>query len=207
MMSNRRANWVWTCALVLAISGCSPNPATPLPDLSTVTAPASPTVAAPSPTPAPSTPAPGPAPASGAALGPYTGPCTIVDGRADLRCTPGAHNPDVTEQTLDTTICKPGWTATVRPPSSYTTALKNDQKIRYGLGEMSNTVIEEDHLIPLSLGGAVADPRNLWPEPRNGPRGAQVKNNMANDLHRAVCTRAIRLPDARAAMLQNWTHP
>jgi hypothetical protein len=130
-----------------------------------------------------------------------------VDGRADLRCTPGAHNPDVTEQTLDTTICKPNWTKTVRPPSAYTTNLKNQQKARYGLGTVPNAELEEDHLIPLSLGGSPADPRNLWPEPRSGPRGAQAKNNMANDLHRAVCTRAIRLPDARAAMMQNWTHP
>jgi hypothetical protein len=194
MMSNRRANWLWTVALLVAIAltGCSPNPPTPLPDLGAV-APASPAPRAPvilTPTNAP-----------------YTGPCAVINGRADLRCTPGAHNPAVTESTLDTTICKPGWTKTVRPPSSYTTKLKDEQKVRYGLGSVPNAELEEDHLIPLSLGGAVADPRNLWPEPRSGPRGAQAKNNMANDLHRAVCTRAIRLPDARAAMLQDWTHP
>jgi hypothetical protein len=38
--------------------------------------------------------------------------------------TPGATNPDVTQDTISTTICVPGWTKTVRPPISYTNPLK-----------------------------------------------------------------------------------
>ena len=46
--------------------------------------------------------------------------------------TPGALNPDVTQATIRSTICVRGWTTTVRPPSSYTSALKIEQLPRYG---------------------------------------------------------------------------
>jgi hypothetical protein len=54
----------------------------------------------------------GAAPAAGAA----TQQCRIDAGRADASCTPGAFDPDVTQSTIDQTICVSGWTATVRPP-------------------------------------------------------------------------------------------
>ncbi|MFF3517985.1 hypothetical protein [Streptomyces sp. NPDC002573] len=39
-------------------------------------------------------------------------------------CTPGAYNPDVTQSNIHSTICVSGWSATVRPPTSYTNPLK-----------------------------------------------------------------------------------
>lgn len=38
----------------------------------------------------------------------------------DPQLTPGVTNPDVTQATIDKTICVPGWTKTIRPPASYT---------------------------------------------------------------------------------------
>jgi hypothetical protein len=38
--------------------------------------------------------------------------------------TPGALNPEVTQETIGTTICVRGWTRKVRPPPAYTHALK-----------------------------------------------------------------------------------
>src|SRR5256885_9038407 len=84
--------------------------------------------------------------------------CTIVAGKADFDCTPGVFNPDVTQSTIGSTICVSGWTATIRPPSSYTTNLKNQQKIIYGEADIPNSDLEEDHLVPLELGGAPRDP-------------------------------------------------
>jgi hypothetical protein len=55
---------------------------------------------------------------------PAAGSCHVVDGRADVRCTPGAINPDVTQATIGKTICVPGWTAKIRPPVAYTNLLK-----------------------------------------------------------------------------------
>src|SRR3712207_3940055 len=52
---------------------------------------------------------------------------------ADRAHTPGALNPDVTQATIGSTICVRGWTRTIRPPSSYTSALKVEQLAEYGL--------------------------------------------------------------------------
>ncbi len=85
--------------------------------------------------------------------------------------TPGSLNPDVTQETIGSTICVHGWTATVRPPTSYTSALKLRQMPEYGeTGPTS--AYQEDHLISLELGGNPTDPGNLWPEPY--PRAAEV---------------------------------
>src|SRR3984893_11842266 len=41
---------------------------------------------------------------------------------------PGSTNPDVTPENIDDNICKKGWTTkSIRPPASYTTALKRVQ--------------------------------------------------------------------------------
>src|ERR1700751_1081179 len=47
-----------------------------------------------------------------------------LDVLPDPPCTPGATNPTVTQATIHQTICTSGWTATVRPPESYTEQLK-----------------------------------------------------------------------------------
>ncbi|MFG2935874.1 hypothetical protein [Streptomyces sp. NPDC048282] len=66
----------------------------------------------------------------------------------DPSCQPGDFNPDVTQSTIDSTICVSGWTATVRPSSSYTTALKKKQIVEYGYTDTSTSDYEEDHLRP-----------------------------------------------------------
>src|SRR5579862_4356429 len=64
--------------------------------------------------------------------------------------TPGVTNPDVTQANIGSTICVRGWTATVRPPADYTTALKERQLREYGLGGPLSAY-QEDHLISLEL--------------------------------------------------------
>ena len=39
--------------------------------------------------------------------------------------------PEVKQSTIKKTICKSGWTATIRPPVSYTNALKIKQMVLY----------------------------------------------------------------------------
>ena len=108
--------------------------------------------------------------------------------------TPGALNPDVTQETIRTTICVHGWTRTVRPPSSYTSALKAEQLRRFGL-RGPPSAYQEDHRISLELGGDPTDPHNLWPEPY--PRAAQV-DRIENELNDAVCSGALSLAEAQA---------
>jgi hypothetical protein len=66
----------------------------------------------------------------------------------------------VRQSTIKRTICKSGWTKTLRPSTSYTDALKIQQMVLYGeTGAPSE--YEEDHFIPLELGGAPKNPKGL----------------------------------------------
>lgn len=133
--------------------------------------------------------------------------CHYLDNKADRRCTPGAINPEVTQANIQTTICKSGWTSTVRPPSSYTNTLKTMQLSRYGQpSQLKN--YEEDHLIALEIGGAPTNPDNLWPEPRWGQSGttAASKDQEENRLRNAVCSGQMDLAAAQQTMVLDWTH-
>jgi hypothetical protein len=112
---------------------------------------------------------------------------------ADPIRTPGVLNPDVTQANIRSTICRHGWTSTVRPPSSYTDELKRKQMRQYGeTGSLSG--YQEDHLISLELGGNPTDPRNLWPEPY--PRAADV-DQIENELNSEVCSGKLTLAQAQ----------
>src|SRR6266480_6529175 len=93
-------------------------------------------------------------------------------------------NSDVQQGTIGNTICKSGWTTTVRPPTSYTNALKHDQLGDPRYLDKDPTHYEEDHWIPLELGGSPRDTQNLWPEPW---QDAHAKDVQENRLHKAVC--------------------
>jgi hypothetical protein len=121
-------------------------------------------------------------------------PATLVRPSATL--TPGALNRAVRQATIDTTICVSGWTRTVRPPESYTYELKLEQMRRYGETGPSSAY-EEDHFIPLELGGAPRDPRNLWPEPI---AHARRSDPLESRLKRRVCDGTVTLARARRAI-------
>lgn len=118
----------------------------------------------------------------------------------DSGCTPGATNPAVTQSDIRDTICTRGWTATVRPPESYTEQLKREQMGLYGdTGSMSG--YEEDHLVPLELGGSPSDPKNLWPEPGSSPN---PKDDVEYAANRAVCSGRLTLADAQREIAGDW---
>ncbi|MEV8563080.1 hypothetical protein AB0478_43045 [Streptomyces sp. NPDC051917] len=123
----------------------------------------------------------------------------------DPVCTPGDLNPGVTQDTIDSTICVSGWTATVRPPSSYTTALKKQQIAEYGYSDTNLSDYEEDHFVPLELGGAPRSEENLWPEPHYGDGTSADKDSVENKLKKAVCAGDVSLADAQNAIMTDWT--
>ena len=135
-----------------------------------------------------------------------------LPGEPDPSLTPGALNPVVTQATIGATICVSGWTATIRPSSSFTTALKVEQIGQYGYTDTSTSSYEEDHLISLELGGAPADPRNLWPEPYaisladGRPTGAHTKDGFETKLKSQVCAGAITLAVAQSEIGDHWVH-
>jgi len=124
----------------------------------------------------------------------------------DRKTTPGAVNPRVTQADINSTICVSGWTSTVRPDSSYTTALKVAQlDAGYNFrGDTATSDYEEDHLISLELGGSSTSIKNLWPEPYTSAEGARVKDRIENKLRELVCARAISLRTAQHAIATDW---
>ena len=120
--------------------------------------------------------------------------------------TPGATNPQVTQANISSTICTAGWTSTVRPPSSYTTSLK-EQQLASGYayqGDTNPSDYEEDHLIPLELGGSPTSVSNLWPQPYNMTDGARTKDQVENKLNSLVCDGALSLASAQQKIASNW---
>lgn len=110
-------------------------------------------------------------------------------------------NPEVTQTTVGGTICAYGWTRTVRPPRSVTGGIKRAMLAAAGLPPEDVRLYELDHRIPLALGGAPEDPRNLelqpWPE-------AGAKDYVEVCLARAVCEGAISLDEARRRIWADW---
>ena len=114
----------------------------------------------------------------------------------DPTITPGGLNRMVRQSTIKKTICKSGWTKTIRPPVRYTNALKVKQMILYGeTGTPSD--YEEDHFVPLELGGSPRNPKNLWPEPHSQ---SKLSDPLETKLKREVCKGIITLKNARATI-------
>jgi len=131
--------------------------------------------------------------------------------------TPGAANPQVTQQNIKDTICSRHWsTKLIRPPAGYTSKLKRKQLREYGdtvhqaraqlinpnTGKVDTTrcvahsdnmaCYEEDHLISLEDGGHPTDPKNLFPEPYNTRvggviMGAHQKDVVEGFIHDEIC--------------------
>jgi hypothetical protein len=119
----------------------------------------------------------------------------------DRRCTPGAVNSAVsTQQNIGATICREGYTDTVRPPESVTEPEKRASLAAYGeRGPLHD--YEYDHLIPLALGGGVNDPRNMWPEPGASPN---PKDRLEDELSELTCRRRVSLAFAQRLIARNW---
>lgn len=118
----------------------------------------------------------------------------------DPRCTPGAISAAVTQADIGSTICRSGYTARVRPPESVTEPEKRASLAAYG-GHRPLHSYEYDHLVPLELGGAPNDPRNLWPELGASPN---TKDAVEDQLRREVCNGRMTLGQAQRAIARNW---
>jgi len=121
----------------------------------------------------------------------------------DFQGTPGALNDQVTEATIKDTIAVGGWTATVRPPVSYTNALKIQVMREYNLtGDPSE--FELDHCVPLCVGGHPTSQLNLWAQRRTGINGAPLKDLTEILAQHAILNGLILLSDARQGFMTNW---
>lgn len=130
----------------------------------------------------------------------------------DANLTPGALNPDISQENVGQTICNPNWsTKSIRPPVSYTSPLKVHM-LNGGYtyqGDKSPADYELDHLISLELGGSPTSPENLWPESYKTQAGGTVagakeKDKVENYLHSEVCAGKITLSDAQKEIVDDW---
>ena len=117
--------------------------------------------------------------------------------------TPGAIDPRVTEHNIRSTICRPGYAATVRPPFAYTNAMKHRLMRAYGV-QGSIHDYELDHLIPLELGGCPECEANLWPQSRTVFPGSAEKDEVEDYLHHQVCSGTLPLAEAQREIASDW---
>lgn len=101
-------------------------------------------------------------------------------------------------------VCHAGYSRTVRPPYDYAWRKFRVSVFRaYGIPHERWRDFTLDHDVPLSLGGAPEDLRNVWPEPK---AEAKRKDEVEDALLAAACyRRTITLAAAQAAIAKNWT--
>ena len=136
----------------------------------------------------------------------------------DPETTPGVINPEVTQANIQQTICVKGWTATVRPPQSYTGTVKKQQLQAVRFTDKNPAHYEEDHFISLELGANPRDVKNLWPEMWGTPGtpltsrgpfppslvGAKAKDKTETALNTAVCNGTMTLQEAQQIIQTDW---
>ena len=117
---------------------------------------------------------------------------------------PGAVDPTITQANIDKTICRPGYARSVRPSHAITGPIKRRLMDTHHPGEPM-TDYELDHLIPISIGGAPLDRRDLWLQRRRSQANAGDKNVLAYVLWRLVCDNRVPLATAQQAISRDWT--
>jgi len=123
-------------------------------------------------------------------------------GNCCPHCTPGATNSCRHPDTIARTICRAGWTATVRPPVTVTDTIKAASARAYSI--TPGTRGELDHEIPLEIGGdpcSADDVANLWFEAGPIP---SPKDQIENTLNHATCAGLIPLVVAQSSVLHHF---
>ena len=128
----------------------------------------------------------------------------FAGGLPDPAITPGAIDLNITQNNIQQTVCVKGYTKQIRPPTYFTNRLKKSQIRKYGYADSDPRHYEEDHLIPLNIGGAPWDPKNLWPQPRTGEWNASRKDELEFALYKRVCSGQVLLSEAQKAYTTDW---
>ena len=136
---------------------------------------------------------------------------------SDAKASPASQLPDkaltpgVVAVSDPKTVCQRGYAKSVRPVGAQWNRLKSLAYERYGIRRGHRSYFDErgvrhpayqvDHLIPIELGGAPDDVRNLWPEPIDE---AKRKDRVEDKLHHMVCEDNFSLTKAQDAIRRDW---
>ncbi|WGS53680.1 hypothetical protein LFL96_21785 [Paraburkholderia sp. D15] len=111
----------------------------------------------------------------------------------------------VTQQSINETICRPGYADTVAPPFDELMAHKDRLLVERGIGADSGAAFAIDRRVPIVLGGSPNAPANLDLLPWAGKQGERRKARAAVMLKRCVCEGKMSLAEAQAAIIGNWS--
>jgi hypothetical protein len=118
-----------------------------------------------------------------------------------LLLSSAALNPDVTQDTIQQTICVPGYTKTVRPSTTYTNGVKFKLMREEGIAEDRVHELALDHIIALALGG---HPRSLDNLQLLDAHENSRKSRIEVKLQCFVCTGAMPLQQAQDEVVADW---
>jgi hypothetical protein len=114
----------------------------------------------------------------------------------------GALDRRITQNNIQQTICRRGWVQSVRPSAEFSNSVKRRMMVEQGWENAAD--VELDHIVPLELGGAARDLKNLWLQPLRGPWNARCKAALAAELSKAVCKSDAKLADAQDEIRKDW---
>lgn len=110
-------------------------------------------------------------------------------------------NPAVTQDTIKTTICRVGYTETVRPSTYYAAKVKRVLLLDAHIPLTRSHEFRLDHAEPLGLGGA---PRSLENLTLQLLTESQAKDALEKRLNKQVCAGKISLATAQACVWNDW---
>lgn len=121
----------------------------------------------------------------------------------DEQRTPGSFDPAITQDNIATTICNPKFISARTPPPSWTAAMtRRMAAVLFPDQNPDNLAL--DQLVPIALGGAPQDLRNLWLQSWAGEANGEKKNGLETLLNRMVCSGQLKLAAAQQAVAVNW---
>lgn len=132
-------------------------------------------------------------------------PQSVIDHSINPRVfTNEMLDPDINQSNISETICRKGYTKTVRPSTIYTNGVKYKLLREAGLIEDDASLYELDHIVPLALGGHPRKLSNLMLQPWEGREGAKQKDRLERKMQNMVCNGEISLTTAQHEIGSDW---